>query len=176
MPEKSFSEILYSQISARNSAKNFKNPSENQKSTPGFETMDPAHLAYLIGNIQLKIQSPVDKKSAYFQKNRTQKTFESQRLPPGDSLDKAPTSAPKAIPHALSPEQQKAFDFFVIWKRPLPVNFSASELRSGFRQLALKIHPDTQDQDLKNKSPGELTQAFMDLRRNYQILKAVFEK
>lgn len=51
--------------------------------------------------------------------------------------------APRPRPdHKMNAEQEVAFQFFLNNKAGLAANFSRTDLRKAFRNLALKLHPD----------------------------------
>lgn len=136
--ESTFQEILEEKLQS---------PSQKMTSfslNPSFE--DPAHLAYLLGNLQVSYWRPP-----------------SARIYPA-----GPRPLPR--PHALSPGQQSAFDFFtqqllLVEGMALSPAFSRRELKRAFRRLALRLHPDT------NKgTPGP----FIELKMHYESLLYLF--
>ena len=82
-----------------------------------FTSTDPAHLAYLLGNLGVSYWQP-----------------SAQRIYPA-----GPRPEPKA--HGLNPEQQQAYDFFKVESKLSPA-FTRRELKKAFRMMALRLHPD----------------------------------
>ncbi|MBC7371281.1 MAG: DnaJ domain-containing protein [Bdellovibrionaceae bacterium] len=109
-----------------------------------FTSTDPAHLAYLLGNLGVSYWQP-----------------QPQRIYPA-----GPRPTPRA--HVFSPEQQLAYDFFnsssVLGKILTPA-FTRRDLKKAFRQLALRLHPDM------NKGA---VAPFLDLKNSYELLGALF--
>lgn len=112
---------------------------------PSANQVDPAHMAYLIG--QLEVFKMRGKKQSY----------------------PAPKVRPQRKPHCFSPLQKQAFTFIKSWIHDLPEGFTEGELKRAYRQAALILHPDrggtpqnfielkTQYENLKTvftKSPG----------------------
>lgn len=80
--------------------------------------VDPAHMAYLIG--QLEVFKMRGKKQHY----------------------PAPKERPQRKPHAFSPLQKQAFTFIKGWIHDLPEGFTENELKRAYRKAALVLHPD----------------------------------
>ncbi|WII71443.1 J domain-containing protein [Bdellovibrio sp. 22V] len=79
---------------------------------------DPAHLAYLLGQIgRVELQTP---RGHY----------------------PAPKVRPQRKPHSFSPSQRQAYEFMKSWIHDLSEGFTATELKKAFRQAALILHPD----------------------------------
>ena len=83
-----------------------------------YNQVDPAHMAYLIG--QLEVFKMRGKKQHY----------------------PAPKERPQRKPHSFSPLQKQAFTFIKGWIHDLPEGFTANELKRAYRQAALLLHPD----------------------------------
>ena len=106
---------------------------------------DPAHLAYLLGNLGVSYWQP-----------------RAQRIYPAGPR-------PVPTPHTLTPDQQRAYEFFnsvAVLGATLSPAFSRRDLKKAFRQLALRLHPDM------NKGA---VAPFLDLKNSYELLNAVFE-
>jgi hypothetical protein len=80
---------------------------------------DPAHLAYLLGSLQV----------SYFR-------------PTAAKIYPAPPTPPPR-PHVLNEAQIKALSFFTLHGVTLSPAFTRRELKKAFRSLALRLHPDT---------------------------------
>lgn len=83
-----------------------------------FLSNDPAHLAYLLGNISIK-------------KSQTPQGF----YP-------APKVRPQRKPHNFSATQRLSYEFFKSWVHEFSEGFTGSELKKAFRQAAIAVHPD----------------------------------
>ncbi|HEY1079340.1 MAG TPA: J domain-containing protein [Bdellovibrio sp.] len=79
---------------------------------------DPAHLAYLLGQI-----------------GRFEPSAPRGHYP-------APRVRPERKPHVFSSEQRQSFEFLKTWIQDLSEGFTATELKKAFRQAALRLHPD----------------------------------
>ena len=66
--------------------------------------------------------------------------------------------------HALSSDQSQALSLFQGYLPDFSPGFFRHELKSAYRQLALRLHPDH----------GGSTQKFMQLRQAYKTLELVF--
>lgn len=74
---------------------------------------------------------------------------------------------PKPRPaHVLSSEQTQAFQFFLFYGSDLHDNFTSKELKSAFRKLALKLHPDQ----------GGQAEAFLSLKKAFERLQMVWSQ
>jgi hypothetical protein len=69
--------------------------------------------------------------------------------------------------HALSPAQQKALHFFIERGSALADNYALKDLKSEFRKLALKLHPD--------RPHGSAAQ-FIQLKAAFDQLRLIFIK
>jgi hypothetical protein len=84
----------------------------------GISEQDPAHLAFLLGNL-----------NATYWRPQATKAYPAK-----------PKPAPR--PHVLNDEQQLSFQFFQSHGAILSVAFTGKELKKAFRMLALRLHPD----------------------------------
>lgn len=66
-------------------------------------------------------------------------------------------------PHKLNIFQSAAAGFFREKGQELSPRFSARELKSAFRRLAMRLHPDH----------GGSTQSFLDLQESFKILSEI---
>lgn len=105
--------------------------------------VDPAHLAYLMGTV-----SPLN---SGFQHRRYQ----------------APPPPPRKA-HVLTESQKSAVEWFRTQGETLVEGFNSKELKTAFRRLALKMHPDSGG----NVSPAD----FLTLMKHHQVLGSVFNK
>jgi hypothetical protein len=133
----SFQQILEEKMAAKPEAK---------PTTPHFQCrqQDPAHLAYLLGNLRV-----------------------SQWQPPSTKIYPVrPRPAPR--PHVLTEDQQMAYDYFnsdLVLGVLLTAAFSRRDLKKAFRALAMKRHPDM------NQGAAA---PFITLKNNYEILRPLF--
>lgn len=67
--------------------------------------------------------------------------------------------------HALSPEQRQAWNVFFEKGIPLADNFSLAELKTAFRKLAIRHHPDQ----------GGTTETFLQIHAAHLKLLALFK-
>jgi hypothetical protein len=91
------------------------------------------------------------------------------------SAQPRPAPAAARVVRALTSRQRQAFDAFVALGAPLTPDFSASDLRSAFRLLALTYHPDRHP----GSSEGEkarLTRVLADLNEHHRHLLAAFRR
>jgi hypothetical protein len=72
---------------------------------------------------------------------------------------------PPRAPHKFTPDQQLSYEWFRENGAELAPNFALRELKSAFRCLALRYHPDVY------RGPAE---KFLSLRECYQKLQSVF--
>ncbi|MGZ3742622.1 MAG: DnaJ domain-containing protein [Pseudobdellovibrionaceae bacterium] len=136
--ELNFQQILENKIRTPGRPLDSKNPTSTQN-------FDPAHLAYLMGQISQSFFRPPPP-------SQIRKTYPSRPTPPPP-------------PHSLSEEQQVALSFFVLQGVQLSPAFPQKELKKAFRSLALKLHPDM------NKGAES---AFIELKSNYEKLNRLF--
>ena len=113
---------------------------QKQDFNPLF-TSEPAHLAYLLGQI-----SPL------------KKTTPSKTYPHKPYIPK---------PHPLNERQLMAFAFFRTYHSDFSEAFSLKDLKTLFRKLALKLHPDHNN---------GLLEPFRELKAHFDILKTVVLK
>lgn len=106
----------------------------------------PANMAFLLGRIRVfRFEKPVTNpfpRSAPRKKERA-----------------------KGPAHDLSPSQAESKNWFISQGETLAADFLRMELKTAFRRLALKLHPD---------APGGSVQAFLDLKKHRQSLEDVF--
>lgn len=69
------------------------------------------------------------------------------------------------IKHQLSEEQSQAYAYFLNWKMGLRHDYTSIELKSLFRKLAHKLHPD------RNQGSSSL---YLELKKNFDLLNQVF--
>jgi hypothetical protein len=81
------------------------------------KSLDPSHLAYLIGNIGRL------------------STLHRGGYPP-------PKIRPARKPHNLSDLQRHSYEFLKKWVHDFSDAFTESELKKAFRQAAIVLHPD----------------------------------
>ena len=87
-----------------------------------------------------------------------------------------PTATPPPRParprRTLSPRQRDAFDAFVQLGAPISDDFTEVELRSMFRSLALRYHPD-RHLGSSDSERAHLSVRFAQLHDAYESLKSV---
>jgi hypothetical protein len=84
-----------------------------------------------------------------------------------------PPPPPRPRPrHALSPRQQEALDAFVELGARIDDGFTHAELRSVFRSLALRYHPDRHPAS-GDRERAHLSERFAQLHDAYDSLKSV---
>lgn len=116
-------------------------PTENPSSVP-TEIISPL-WTHLIGHLPPQHFTPANKGQTY------------HRLRP----------QPKPRPaHKLTAEQTQSFHFFKCHGSELANNFSKADLKSAFRKLALKLHPDQ----------GGAADQFLSLKLAHENLQFVF--
>jgi hypothetical protein len=93
------------------------------------------------------------------------KASRGQKKPTQPGLKPATTTPPPRRPHVLNDNQKLAFKFFASKGAILDAGFTRSELKSAWRKLALKTHPDISGQ-------GEAE--FRVAKRCYQELEKLF--
>ena len=113
---------------------------------------DPAYLAYLMGNI-----------GRYSFNNKTaQKRYPHVRT--SGTQNPQPAVPPVARPaHALNVSQAQSYEYLKSFNQSLTDSFDFQELKSAFRQAALRAHPDQ----------GGSVALFIELKTHYQNLLAV---
>lgn len=77
-------------------------------------------------------------------------------------------------PHRLSGRQRQAFERLTALGASLPANFTAEALRREYRQLARRLHPDSQS-GAAGLSAAERSRAFMDATESYRCLRLLVE-
>ena len=112
-------------------------------SVAGWEShLDPFGMAQLIGELDVHYSRPKSLPRAY-------KTFIARPAP--------------RQPYVMTAEQAAAFSEFRIHSPHLPENFTRRELKSAYRQCALKTHPDR----------GGRSESFQLIKKSYHILQAL---
>lgn len=151
---KSFQDILIEKMGAEPTRQNI-NPID----------LDPAGLSFLLGQVprihfksNAKYQVPPITVSE--PKTRVRREFDSAPIP---ASVKIRTPGPV---HKFSESQKLSFQFFAKSSFALESDFSADELKSAFRKLALIFHPDR----------GGHEETFISLKFHYDTLKTVFLK
>lgn len=127
----------------------------NQASTAQFDSSvrqefdtDPAHLAYLMSQVQKLGTTPKRATTAY------------------------PRAIPRPLPaYILTPIEQKAAAYFQQWNEILNPRFTKSELKAAFRRLAKKLHP-----DLSLRAKELSGEEFMELKKAFDALVKVPKK
>lgn len=117
--------------------------------TPAREThvatMDPAHLAFLLGKIEVRRFRPAPK-------------------PAPIKASRPKPQRPAGPPHVLNERQKAAAAWFSEQGEVLRPDFNAHELKSAFRRLALRLHPDV---------VGGSDSQFIALRHEHAALKSL---
>lgn len=149
MATKSFQEILQEKMG----------PTAPFQPTPPA-SLDPTGLAFLIGQV-----------GRFEFKPRAQyQTPPPPKASPRRNFDSAPKAEVKVRTpgpvHQLSDSQKSSFQFFVQSKFALEADFSADELKTSFRKLALKFHPDR----------GGEQKTFIVLKSHYDSLRIIFNE
>jgi curved DNA-binding protein CbpA len=72
----------------------------------------------------------------------------------------------------LSTRQREALDFLIELGAPLEPNFTRDELRSAFRWLARRYHPDAHP-GITAREKSNLSIQFATLRERYELLTHV---
>lgn len=88
------------------------------------------------------------------------------------SVTTAPPPRPVRPRRTLSPHQREAFDAFVQLGAPISDDFTDRDLRSMFRSLALRYHPDRHPGSSDNER-AHLAVRFTQLHAAYESLKSV---
>jgi hypothetical protein len=109
----SFKQILNHKL---NDTANFAD--QNRAYPLSENSLDPSHMAYLIGNI-----------------SRMQTSVPRGHYP-------APKVRPQRKPHNLSNLQRQSFEFIKSWIHDFSEGFTEAELKKAFRQAAHILHPD----------------------------------
>lgn len=91
---------------------------ESAQNESSHVNTDPAHLAYLLGNIH----------RMEFAKARGQYP--------------APKVRPQRKPHNMTNEQRLSYEFLKTWVHDFSEGFTGTELKKAFRQAAIILHPD----------------------------------
>ncbi len=122
--------------------------------------LDPAGLAFLMGHVG-RFQF---KSKAQYVTPPPPKTRSRQEFDPGIKQEiKIRKAGP---PHQLTDLQKISFQFFTQSNFPLELDFSADELKTSFRKLALKFHPDR----------GGEQKTFIVLKSHYDSLRIIFNE
>jgi hypothetical protein len=88
------------------------------------------------------------------------------------SLPTAPPPRPARTRRTLSPRQREAFEAFVQLGARIDDDFTEQELRSMFRSLALRYHPDRHPGS-SERERANLSVRFAQLHDAYESLKSV---
>lgn len=123
-----------------------------QRETGGAE---PAHLAFLLGQVGV-FRFPA-------QRRPTMTTHSAKPTPP----PRPTPTRPKGPAHSLDERQKTAMVWFANRGERLEEDFTSTELRSAFRRLARRLHPDISGGD---------TQPFLELKAAQSALKDVVAK
>lgn len=83
------------------------------------------------------------------------------------------TEAKKELPRSfnyshLNPELRSALDFFLIYGEIFQDYPSLETIKTSYRRLALKLHPDRHPPTVKD----HYSKLFIELRRHYEVLKS----
>ncbi|MGE0634001.1 MAG: DnaJ domain-containing protein [Pseudobdellovibrionaceae bacterium] len=138
--EKTFEDIFVKQL-----LKDLWPKRQQVSSSNDIQDSSPAHLAYLMGEVEVLSTPSV----------RGQQHYSNVKLKP----------VPR-IPHVLSEEQKRAFAFFKTYLSDFSEGFTGRELKKAFRMLARQLHPDMSE----SKDAG----LFLSLQKAYQDLNSVF--
>lgn len=134
-----FSEILEEQIE-----KSIENTSDF--SAGWSSVLDPMHLSYLLGSLDIEAISTVSKAKNPYLKYKKIIIIKD---------------------HSLSVAEQKAFDFINLYLNTdaiLTKNFNLPQLKRSYKRAALRAHPDlggSHDQFLQLKSSYEMLLSFL---------------
>ena len=150
MKEKTFLDILTEKIERRILADS---PRETQQNFYKHEEI-PSWISEIPSQKYIFSSLTTDriKKSHYFAKVSSTQT---RMKKPQESRKK----------HQLSEAQSQAYAYFLNWKMGLSQDFTATELKSLFRKLAHKLHPD------RNQGSSSL---YLELKKNFDLLNQVF--
>lgn len=138
---------------------------------------DYSHLAFLMGQISRRQNTQTFAKKAYQAKETAQKNKSSANADQNTDAKtetkkesrRSTSSRPPRKSHNLTAAQVQAFQTLQLYVQTLPADFTELELKSTFRKLALKFHPDTTI--YKN---SEAT--FMEIKKAFDTLKDLFVK
>ena len=131
--------------------------------TPSFQAtppadLDPAGLAFLIG----QVGRFHFKTKAQYVKPPPPKTRSRQEFDP--ELKQELKVRKPGPAHHFTDLQKISFEFFARSIFALELDFSADELKTSFRKLALKFHPDR----------GGEQKTFIALKSHYDSLRIIF--
>ncbi|MBX2987008.1 MAG: hypothetical protein KF802_03840 [Bdellovibrionaceae bacterium] len=142
----SFQEILEEKLGAGRPT-----PETDWTLSPG----EPAHLAYLLGQIGV-FRFPKPRPSP---------------PPSSPSREKPRPAVPapraKGPPHALSERQKTAMGWFQDQGEALADDFNEKELKTAFRRLARRLHPDVHPQG---------NDLFLTLKTQHRCLEEIFKR
>lgn len=147
----SFAEILENKLrkeieaSVRSEIQN-EHATATQPETTARPSFQPDVISLLLGRVSPVKASCLDKAKLYHQHRPA----------------KRPQAPPKPA-HKLTEAQALAYQQFAHWGQSLADNFSNKDLKTAFRKMALKLHPDQ----------GGSTQAFFRLQECYRLLNEV---
>jgi hypothetical protein len=115
--------------------------------------LDPVGLSYLLGQVE---------KFSFSQTFGTQSQYKKPASRPKYKLE-APRA--KGPAHELNDSQKAAYAFFRANGSPLLEDYTLAELKTGFRSLAFKLHPDC----------GGSSATFIELKKSYELLSEVLK-
>lgn len=144
-------------------------PSSNSVECSTSTPIDHTHLAYLMGQIARRQRPQPSACQAYktqaqpkVQKNNSNSKQTANRPEHASQPRRAPRSA-----HLFTAEQAQAFQSLRLYSENFPSDFTEVELKTTFRKLALKFHPDTTI--YKNSES-----TFMEIKKAFDTLKDLF--
>ncbi|MFN8846573.1 MAG: DnaJ domain-containing protein [Bdellovibrionales bacterium] len=170
MREKSFLEILSQRIEKDLRKELF--PSENRVFSSEKMSQNTKNVTFPSEKCRLSSEnclknpwmSPVSKAEMRF--SETTKHHLKQNLHRFYPRTTTTPPSEKRKTHELTEDQNLAWNYFLMWKTGLNLDFTEKELKGAFRKLAQKLHPD--------KNAG-LSTYYLELKKNYEILTQVFK-
>jgi hypothetical protein len=96
------------------------------------------------------------------------------RVSPYSAVAEASRQRPIRPTRTLTRRQRQALDAFIDRGASLTADFTASELRSAFRMLALTYHPDRHP-DISDMERARLTRVLADLNEHHRELLGSFQ-
>lgn len=170
MREKTFLEILTERIEQRlktdiSASENLHFPSENKSQNAKNGTFSSekqvSSTPHPVENLWKSGVFP--RKTVFFTSGQAQKKDLINKVYPTMSR---PRPTEKRVSHALTEEQNQAWNYFFRWKSGLALDFTEKELKSVFRKLAQRLHPD--------RTGGSSTH-YQELKKNFDLLVQVFK-